>query len=173
MRYLIFIAALVSCGYHSGDLDHALSCETGCPAPSPNASESTSCTVESVSNGAIITCPNGTSSVILNGTPGNPGVDGQPGKNGIDGLPGKDSPVSSPTAIPVSATYTFTETVDPCGAQGSFDEVLFKTEAGPFVAFYSGSGGFLTVLHDGDYVTSDGTHCYFTILNNEITNEHN
>lgn len=168
MRYLLLLA-LMSCGYHKGDLDHALDCATGCSKPNESPTSST-CTVVSASNGVIITCPDSTSSIILNGSPGTNGTDG---KNGIDGLPGKDSPLPTPAPTSLPSSYTFIDVVDPCGKQASFDEILFKTEAGPYVAYFAGNGGFLTLLHDGNYITTDGTHCYFSIVNNEVINEHN
>ncbi len=163
MRYLLFLA-LLSCGYHDGDLDHALDCSNGCerpiPTPTPVSSPET-CSIVSISNGALIQCPDGSNTVIINGAPGR---DGDAGMAGADGAPGKDAP---PTA------YTFTEIKDPCGAQSAFDEILFKTAGGPYVAYFAGSGGFLVLLHDGNYITTDGTSCQFTILNNEVMDEHN
>lgn len=110
--------------------------------------DGSSCEVTQVSNGALITCTNGTNAAILNGADGT------------------DAP---PTP------YSVTQIIDPCGRQGTFDEVLLKTSNGTILAHYaSGSNQFLTIIGPGSYVTTDGTHCYFTITSDgQITNQHN
>lgn len=97
-----------------------------------------SCSVEPVSNGAVITCDDGTSAVIVNGT------DGQ------------DAP---PTA------YSVVELIDPCGDEpNAFDEVLLRLANGQLMAHYSSDGlQFLTLLSPGNYVTTDSQKCHFTI----------
>lgn len=111
----------------------------------------TSCSVTYVANGSIISCTDGTSVVIL---------------NGVDGADGQDAP---PTP------YTVTGLIDPCGKQGQFDEVLLRLANGSLLAHYaSGSNQFLVVIGPGNYKTTDGTNCFFSINSNmEITNEHN
>ena len=114
----------------------------------PEGTPGSSCSVSQMSNGALVTCTNGTNAVILNG------VDG-------DNTP--------------SSAYTVTELIDPCVRQGTFDEILFRTTNGTLIAHYShGNKQFLTVIGPGDYVTTDSTNCYFTITPSlEITGEHN
>lgn len=111
-----------------------------------------SCSVTQVVNGAIIECQDGTNAVILNGQ---------------DGVDGTSSP---PTA------YTFTDIKDPCGDQVAYDEVLFHAANGQWIAHYAGGGNlqFLTIIGPGNYITTDGSSCHFTIDNlGNITNEHN
>lgn len=116
-----------------------------------SGSDGKSCTVTQVANGALISCPDGTSTAILNGTPG---ADGQP--------------------APATA-YTVTELVDPCGPQGAYDEVLLKLANGQILAhFASGAKQFLTIVPPGNYTSTDSTNCFFTITpTGEVTNEHN
>lgn len=123
--------------------------ETG--APGQDGRDGQSCTVTQVANGALISCPDGTSTAILNGTPG---ADGQ--------------------TAPATA-YTVTELVDPCGPQGAYDEVLLKLANGQILAhFASGAKQFLTIVPPGNYTVTDGTSCRFTITpTGEVTNEHN
>lgn len=131
---------------------------TGTPgAQGSQGPEGSSCSAQPVVGGALITCTDGTSVVLWNG------VDG---RNGVDGQDGADAP---PTA------YTVVGLVDPCGKQSSFDEVLLRLQNGDLLAHYaSGNQQFLARISPGSYVTTDGTHCYFTVSNDgSITNEHN
>lgn len=123
-------------------------------ATGPAGNDGSSCSVNPVVGGALITCADGTSVVLWNGT------------NGADGQDGADAP---PTA------YTVVGLGDPCGKQSSFDEVLLRLQNGDLLAHYaSGNQQFLAKITPGSYVTTDGTHCYFTVSNDgSITNEHN
>lgn len=69
---------------------------------------------------------------------------------------------------------------DPCGKQGSvINEVFLKLSTGKFLASVSenssGKNTRFAVLEDGNFVTSDGTSCQFTVSNSGtvISNEHN
>lgn len=149
MKHLIFLSALAlsACGpqvnYDRPFLVQGLPGEAG-----PAGQDGKSCTVATVANGALITCPDGTASVVLNGSNG------------------QDAP---PTA------YSVTAVIDPCGPQAAFDEVLLKLANGQIMAhFASGAQQFLALIGPGSYSTTDGTHCYFTITaEGEVTNEHN
>lgn len=122
----------------------------GTPGPQgevgPQGPQGSSCTTTQLSNGLRISCPDGTESVVLNGQ----------------------------DAAPPSY-YGVTSIVDPCGRQGSFDEVLLKLSNGQILAhFASGAQQFLAIIGNGTYSTTDGTSCTFTITSEgEITNEHN
>lgn len=135
----------------------------------PTGSPGASCSVTRYSNGATISCTDGTSVVVLDGVDGAPGSPGPTGSTGVDGSPGPAGSSASPTS------YTVVEIVDPCGQQTQFDEVLFRLENNQLVAHYaSGSNQFLTIVGPGNYVTTDGTHCYFTVNSDlSISNEHN
>lgn len=92
---------------------------------------------------------------------GKDGKDGAPGTTGATGAKGADAP---PTA------YTVTSIIDPCGdAAGVVDEVLLKLANGQvlvsFSASSSGNNTRLAVLPPGNYVTTDGSNCHFTLTN--------
>lgn len=123
----------------------------------PTGPQGTSCTVQQVVNGAIISCQDGTQVVLL---------DGQPGADGMDGEDGADAP---PTP------FTVVGLVDPCGPQAAWDEVLLRLGNGQLMAHYSsGNREFLTIVGPGNYTTTDSTRCAFTVDSNlSIINEHN
>jgi len=122
--------------------------ETGEQGPAgdvgPAGMDGASCTVAQLINGAIISCTDGTTALIVNGADG------------------EDAPPSA---------YTVTELVDPCGDQPGFDEVLFRLYNGTLIAHYShGSRQFLTVVGPGNYQTTDGHSCNFNVSNSlEVT----
>lgn len=68
---------------------------------------------------------------------------------------------------------------DPCGAQGSYNEVFLKLSSGRYLASFSDNAQGLntrfTQLTDGNFVTTDGTNCQFTVSGSGtvISNEHN
>lgn len=68
---------------------------------------------------------------------------------------------------------------DPCGPQGGYNEVFLQLSSGQFVASFSenvaGKNTRFTVLTNGNFVTTDGSFCYFTVSGNGtiISNEHN
>lgn len=65
------------------------------------------------------------------------------------------------------------EYILPCGDRYSaFDEVLVKTSSGKLLAYFeSGGKRFLTLLEPGQYSTTDGGNCKFTVnSNNQIVN---
>lgn len=137
---------------------------TGSPGlQGPAGADGSSCSVQQLSNGARISCTDGTEVVILNGEVG---ATGPQGPAGVPGTPGSSAP---PTA------YSVVSVIDPCGKQATFDEVLLKLYNGQILAHYaSGSNQFLTFITPGNYVTTDGTHCYFTLNSNgAISGEHN
>lgn len=68
---------------------------------------------------------------------------------------------------------------DPCGAQGSNNEVFLKLSTGRYLASFSDNANGLntrfTQLTDGNFGTTDGTNCKFTVSGGGtvISNEHN
>lgn len=68
---------------------------------------------------------------------------------------------------------------DPCGKQGSFDEVFLKLSTGEYLSSFSenasGKNTRFSVLTAGTFVTTDGTNCQFTVSadGKTISNEHN
>jgi hypothetical protein len=107
-----------------------------------NGKDGSSCHVNSVSNGAIITCDDGTQSIVMNGDKGEVGDKGETGTNGI-------SPIL--------------ETIDPCGNGTGFDEILIKTNIGYISYFEEGNKRFLAKLDIGSYRTTDQQACRFNV----------
>lgn len=61
--------------------------------------------------------------------------------------------------------YThITELVDPCGDGPGFDEILLRTTQGYVVYFEQGSRRMLSLLPDGNYMTTDQQACAFSIV---------
>jgi chaperonin cofactor prefoldin len=65
---------------------------------------------------------------------------------------------------------------DPCGDHaGHFDEVILQLESGAFIAYMEIGQGqgiqkrFLTVLSNGNYITTDAQQCVFNISGDTIT----
>jgi hypothetical protein len=113
----------------------------------PQGIPGVSCAVESVSNGANITC--GTNTVfVANGSNGSPGVQGPQGIQGVDG-----------TSITL---VQFCSNVTP-SYPGTFPESGLVID-GNVYGVYSANGGFLAYLPPGEY-SSNGINasCNFTI----------
>jgi hypothetical protein len=124
-----------------------------------------SCSVSQAINGALITCSDGTSTLIVNGTNG---VDGLPG---IDGSAGPQGPAGAP-AVP--SAYSVVATVDVCGDGAGSDEIFLRLANGQLIAHYAGNGNlqFLTLITPGSWVTTDQQSCHFTVdANLNITDQ--
>lgn len=163
MKYIILLL-LTACGSAGEMFTDAGKCVSGgkeChqdPVPGPTGApgvpgrdgtngkdgkDGASCTSKRVTNGATITCTDGTTVVILDGV------------NGQDGADGQDAP---PTA------YSVVELINPCGDGPGFDEVLLRLANGSIIAHYAdGNKQFLATIGPGNYVTTDGQSCHFTI----------
>ncbi len=117
------------------------------------------CSVSPDEDGALIVCPDGTTTTVLNGTDG---IDGQDGKDGLD--------IQNYDFIPVGL-------VDPCGDKsGVYDEVFIRMANNTLVASFSNNanGDYtrLSVLVPGTYITTDGDNCTFTVSEEyDIVNE--
>lgn len=102
------------------------------------------------------------------------GLDGQDGKDGIDGIDGKDGKDGQDGK---DAVFQPVEVIDPCGDMpGVNDEVLLKLPSGMIIALFMDNAGGkntrLASLSAGDYMTTDGTKCYFRVqADGTITNE--
>lgn len=95
----------------------------------------------------------------LNGNDGPIGPQGEPGQDGQDGEDGADAP---------SSPYQVMQVIDPCGdASGIFDEVILKMANGSLLASFSdkanGQNTRLSLLVPGNYVTTDGSDCHFSV----------
>lgn len=119
------------------------------------------CHVEGVSGGAVITCPDGSQSVILNGVAGLDGSDGAVGAPGERGATGAVGPSGQNAVI---------EVIDPCGDGAGFDEVLLVIGTGEIIAYFEGPSNtkHLALLIPGNYRTTDQQACNFRV-NNDYT----
>lgn len=139
--------------------------------------DGTSCSIveEINGDGALVTCGSGTVLVKngkngvdgRNGKDGKDGRDGQDGKDGEDGEDGKDGK-SAPTYA-----YQILDVINPCGAQGDFDEVLLRFANGDILAhFASGDKQYLTRVKSGfNYITTDGYACRFSVDNKGVVTD--
>lgn len=106
------------------------------------------------------------------GEQGPQGVSGPAGADGLPGIPGQTIIVQAPNP------YDVTEIVDPCGdSAGIYDEVFLRLSNGLLIASFSdnsnGTNTRFALLTPGSYVTTDGSHCYFTVTNQgSLANEH-
>lgn len=144
------------------------------------------CSVTDVEDGALVSCPDGTSEYVYDGANGADGKDGEkgdkgdtgeqglPGENGKDGVDGQDGeqgpmgPVGPQGPSGLSNTPGLTGYIvgyiDPCGDSTGLDEILFVLSDGKYAAWYFNVG--MVVLTDGTYKTTDAQACHFTISNN-------
>lgn len=114
----------------------------GCTKKVIHGVDGSSCSVKSFTNGAVISCTNGTSSVIYNGVDGTDGVDG------------------------ISSVI---EVIPLCPENGKFTEVILRLNDGRLLAHYSdGNKQFLTIIGNGDYRTTDGYTCNFSVVDGEV-----
>ncbi len=138
------------------------------PADGKDGKDGSSCSAQQLTNGALITCTDGTSAIAFNGVDGTNGSNGTNGSscsvtptmtgavvsctngssaiilNGVDGAP-------APTAFGI-AGYIF-----PCGDQANNDEIFFRMTDNSIVALYDGGATLdrLVRLAPGNYVTTD------------------
>lgn len=132
-------------------------------AQGPAGQDGVSCSVQDVLTGAL--APNG-GALITCGLSSTLVVNGAPGANGAAGQDGQDA---APSA------YSIVEVIDPCGnAAGVYDEVILKMANGTLIASFSennnGKNTRLSVLPQGNYQTTDGTSCNFSVSNtNNVT----
>jgi hypothetical protein len=123
----------------------------------PTGAAGSNCTVTSVAasgiapnGGSLISCPDGTESLVLNGTTGATGATGLQGPTGANG-----TIVTAAQFCPGSTSYP-----------NEFNEVGFCI-GGNIYAVYSTNDGFLSEVPPGEY-SSDGVNssCTFTIGSN-------
>ena len=121
---------------------------------STQSAQENSCSVSRISESEVrLTCPDGTSEIIQNGSDGLNGVNGANGSAGVDGQNGTNA--------------TGIEVIDPCGAESKlgFDEVLIRLPDRTIIAYFKfDSYEHLTRLAPGhSYVTTDDTQCSFSV----------
>lgn len=132
-------------------------------SPGPIGPAGSSCTATQIAagdavltdGGAIINC--GTTSAMIS--------NGRDGLNGTDGTNGTTS------------AYAITSILDPCGdAPGISDEVFLKLADGTILWLQvdnaSGLNARLSIAQPGNWVTTDGDNCQFTLnADGTISNE--
>ena len=152
---MIVCIALIGCSDRYDGTNGTNGKDGATGAAGSNGINGTSCTVTSVpandvapNGGSLITCPDGTSSLVLNGSSGTNGTNGSNGTNGT---------VVSPIQF-CSGTGSY--------ASATFPEVGFCI-GGNLYAVYSTNGGFLTEVLPGNWY-SDGINssCSFTVAAN-------
>lgn len=153
MKYLILVAALALAGCADRKVEATVQ-----GAPGINGS---SCTTHQMENGAIISCTDGTSSVIYNGVNGLNGSNGQNGVDGINGTNGVDGQNGSSGIL----GYIY-----PCGNEFANDEVFLRLADGNILAVYDGGNllSRLVLLAPGNYITTDrtGAQCQVNVSSN-------
>lgn len=73
------------------------------------------------------------------------------------------------TKTVATSGQTIIELINPCGDSPlvTHEEVLLRLSDGRILAHYaSGTNQFLVEVQPGNYVTTDGSNCHFTITNN-------
>lgn len=126
-----------------------------------------SCSTTQLENGVRIDCENGTHSVVYNGlasAAGKDGINGADGAPGQTGAPGAQGSKGDPGTPAPAGAFMVESVIDPCNAGPGFNEVLLKLADGHILAHYADKEKqFLTFIGPGNYVTTDGTNCYFTV----------
>lgn len=130
------------------------------------------CTVTAISvsspapnGGSLISCPDGSNSLVLNGTNGSNGTNGTNGTDGTNGADGSDGATGAPGAAGTPGTVV--TSVQFCPGTNSypstFPEIGFCIDNSLY-AVYSANDGFLTELSPGAYNSNAiGSSCNFTV----------
>ena len=99
---------------------------------------------------------------LCNGLNGSDGTNGADGADGTDGTNGADAPVPM---------YAAVDSIQPCGNNGAYKEVLLRLQSGQVLASFSNdTGGTMTrlaFLPDGTFMTTDSTSCQFTLATSQ------
>ncbi len=166
-KQLFLIACLMIAGCQ--DRVHFMSGIKGDPgAPGQDGS---SCSVQQITTGAIITCTDSTSAYIANGSQGPAGLDGKDGLDGLQGVQGPTGPMGPIGQPGVSAPTTGTVTVVPlCGGitvyPVNFVEVALCINSRLY-AVYSEHDGFMAEIVPGVYASNaHGNSCTLIVGTN-------
>lgn len=102
------------------------------------------------------------------GQPGETGPPGEPGESGLDGQIGPRGEKGEPGSPGTPGQDAELEIIDPCGdAPGIHDEVLVRLPDGSLLVSMSdqvsGKNTRFVILGPGDYQTTDGSSCVFSV----------
>lgn len=145
MKYLILVAAIALAGCAERKVEATVQGAAG--------TNGSSCTTHQMEGGAIISCTDGTSSIVYNGVNGLTGATGATGSDGI------------------------LEVINPCGEEFANDEVFLRLSSGRILALYDGGPNQdrLVLLAPGNYISTDtaaSKSCSFTVTSDyKIINE--
>lgn len=139
------------------------------PAPGPSGlpgADAKPCSVAQSATGAVITCPDGTSTAISNGqsitgaqgVQGSQGIQGVTGNTGPQGVPGTDAP--SVTVVQLCASWGQTS------YPSNFPEQALCIGNNLLGVYWNGTQAFLALLPPGDYTSTSPQGCNLTILPN-------
>lgn len=127
------------------------------------------CTVSQTSQGASITCPDGSNGVISNGADGVRGEVGEIGTIGTTGLPGAIGPQGLPGTNGVDATpVTVVQLCHgiPIIYPSSFPEQALCINNTLYAVYWNGSQAFFSALPPGNYASTSPQGCNLTVLPN-------
>lgn len=69
--------------------------------------------------------------------------------------------------IPTVIREDLIEVIDPCGQEVVHDEIILRLTDRSLIAYFENGGNrFLSELLPGEYVTTDGSNCHFTVTEN-------
>lgn len=122
------------------------------------------CYISKVDGGVMITCSNGTTAAVLNGTNG---VDGQDGLKGDKGDTGETGAKGDQGIQGIAGTSVSIVQFCPGYAATSFPEVGFKINGKIYCEYYSPPSSGLVYLPPGNYrSTQTSAPCNFSIDSN-------
>ncbi len=116
----------------------------------------------------------GTLSDYLNSLVGETGATGQTGSQGSAGSVGATGPMGRQGPAGLPSAYSVVDVLNPCGVNGSQDEIFLRLQNGLVVVSFSdnanGLNTRLSLLKTGSYSTTDGYSCSFSaVINNNGT----
>lgn len=175
MKLLIIILLLVSsCGYKQKQGDPGPTGATGATGAQglpgvngTNGKDAVPCSVSPVSGGALVSCPDGTTSLVTNGVNGVNGLDGINGTDGLNGTNGTNGSngTNGTNATPITTVqfcpnYTGTYPSD-------FPEFGICIAGNTYAVYWDGRNAWLAQVYPGAYSsTSSSAPCNFTMLAN-------
>lgn len=142
-------------------------------APGTNGEDGISVVFKTISSGSL--CPND-GSIIFIAYDSNYSGSFEVDDTGIQSITVCNG-LNGESTVKEDTNLTPVEILNPCGFQSNTDEVLLRLSDKTILASFSenpnGKNTRFSILFPGDYVTSDGTNCFFTISSDmNIIKEH-